>query len=324
MDPISGITARVSAIQSRVQTGPSPSGGKFSDLLRSELAERSSDAVLGYGATGSTPGAGSIASYLGTDTSSILSLSGADSLTPAERLDVRRGDGWHVDARQAELGERPLPAQRPQGHAVDHAGAVLDPARRVHADVRIDARVIRRQPERCQRLGDGRALAGVVIQQRVVEVEQHHRVLDPRAGRRRGSPAGHLDLEAAVLDEGLARAGNHLTRLAGCESQLQEHGADVIARSRLPGHAGEVLGPAEHIDDVDAAGHGREVRVRPLPQHRVHGRVHGDDLEAGALQRRRDLVAGARRVTRQADHRDPPHAGDRQLDRIVEPCVIHQ
>ncbi len=111
MDPISGITARVSAIQSRVQTGPSPSGGKFSDLLRSELAERSSDAVLGYGATGSTPGAGSIAGYLGTDTSSILSLSGADSLTPAERLEPGQYGSLAPPAELVAYGNGTVPSE---------------------------------------------------------------------------------------------------------------------------------------------------------------------------------------------------------------------
>ncbi len=92
MDPISGITARVGAIESRVRSGPSPSGGQFGDLLRAELAQRNNNNVLGYGATGSTPGGSLTSAYANAGLAGVFdptSAGGAESVgpTPAIRLD---------------------------------------------------------------------------------------------------------------------------------------------------------------------------------------------------------------------------------------------
>lgn len=88
MDPISGISARVSAIESRVRSAPSPSSGQFADLLRAEIAQRTTgNAVLGYSASGLTPGADQPS---GTGARSLLPASAfvpptGSTLTPAER-----------------------------------------------------------------------------------------------------------------------------------------------------------------------------------------------------------------------------------------------
>ncbi len=111
MDPISGITARVGAIESRVRTGPTPSGGQFGDLLRAELAQRNNDGVLGYSATGSVPGGSLLSAYSNAGLSGVISPAGVDTLTPALRLDPGDYGALTPPAALVGFGNGTIPAE---------------------------------------------------------------------------------------------------------------------------------------------------------------------------------------------------------------------
>ncbi len=84
MDAISGISARVEAIESRVRSGPSRMDGRFGDVLNAELAQTLPSMALGYSATGSVPGSGTGATSFGQAGISGL-IPTSTGLTPAER-----------------------------------------------------------------------------------------------------------------------------------------------------------------------------------------------------------------------------------------------
>ncbi|MEZ5379339.1 MAG: M15 family metallopeptidase [Acidimicrobiales bacterium] len=109
MDPISGITARLSAIESRVKAGPSPSGGQFGDLLRAELASRNNNGVLGYSATGETPGGSLASAYanLGLTQPSVAT----SGLTPALRLEPGQYPSLTPPADLVPYGNGKVPAE---------------------------------------------------------------------------------------------------------------------------------------------------------------------------------------------------------------------
>jgi hypothetical protein len=114
MDPISAITSRVDAIESRIRSGPVATSGRFAEVLQSEMTAGTSAVPLGYGATASAPGGSALYGATPTPASMITDLarsSGALSpgaLSPVALSPVALSPATQ-SAQAAGIGSTELP-----------------------------------------------------------------------------------------------------------------------------------------------------------------------------------------------------------------------